>query len=271
MKDPTFVSDTIHVSLKIKGDQEHVNLFHEILRRCDPSWPWKSGMFLRVQQCDKCKGLLFTNPRINAADIKAAAKQAGVKKVTIVRFGPSSKCYTENERYTKTRWIDADDAHTLYRSQMWLEMNQPKVVMLPTPKDEAAGTAVTTDKPTRDGGRTHIIFPDGTCDCICHERPMHPHFTHNSGAGCCSKVWQPRECPVRPPLAEPAIVSAVAVVTPDGSIIDAGAPEDVDVEIGIPASERRLMDQIVEAEREAASAEPGMNAGDLPWGSGWLN
>lgn len=264
-KDNTTAPGIYHVILKIKGDQKRVDLFHEILRRCDLSWPWKTGMYSRVQQCDCCEGLCFSSPRINASDIKSAAKQAAVK-VTIVRFAPSEKCTSEANRYQKTKWIELSVAHELYRSKAWLESHVKKtpLVLLPPVEDPADTSGVVnigTVRPT-----THTIYPDGTCECVCHDRPLRLKFEHKTGAGCCGKVWKPREHPV-----QPAIISATAVVSANGEILD-GEVDEVSVR-GITPAERRLMDQIVEAERDVAASDTARPEpdGTLPWGMGWVN
>src|SRR5579859_5928563 len=190
-KDTTTAPGVYHVVLKLKGEQRRVDLFHEILRRCDLSWPWKQGFYGRTQQCDKCEGLCFASPRINASDIKSAAKQASVK-VTIVRFAPSTKCCPDTERYQRTRWIDVTDAHRLYRSAAWLETNAPRTAV---PLLPAASPA--SDTRTKHVTTTHTIFPDGTCECACHDLRIDQRngFTHHTGAGCCTNVWRARTLP----------------------------------------------------------------------------
>lgn len=275
-KDLTTAPGAYHVILKLKGDQRRADLFHEIVRRCDPSWPWKTGMYSRVQQCDSCEGLVFSSPRVNASDIKSAAKQAAVK-VTIVRFAPSEKCVTEANKYQRSKWIDIGQAHELYRSKAWVEAHRVKspLALLPS-KETVPSLSAFSGRPSVDTTRvinigaqrpaTHTIYPDGTCECVCHDRPMDLKFVHTTGAGCCAKVWKPREHPV-----QPAIISATAVCSANGEILDGDV--DTGEEITATLSERRLMDQIIEAERDVAGSATRQDTpgGDLPWGGGYVN
>jgi hypothetical protein len=73
-----------------------VRLFHQMCWEVDKDWPWVDSYNATLPQklkvCGKCGGRIYKNPRLAPADIKAAAKQAGVK-VKIRRYEPEWRCY----------------------------------------------------------------------------------------------------------------------------------------------------------------------------------
>jgi hypothetical protein len=81
--------ESVHLKLKLKGTPEQIVLFHSLCKFRDGDWP-----FARVEgsrrtiaaSCPKCEGLVYKRPHMAPADIKAAAKQAGLRKVKVQHF-----------------------------------------------------------------------------------------------------------------------------------------------------------------------------------------
>lgn len=246
---------SFHVILRLKGDQARVDLFHEILRRCDLGWPWKApaSYIVRTQQCDQCDGLIYSSPRCNPEDIKSAAKQASVG-VKIVRFSPSVKCFTESEQHHRTRWVEIAEANRMYRSKEWLEKHAPtRVIQLPAAA--AAVDPVILDADVLDP--TKWIGPDGLCLCRCHDDGVDPKDFKHPTMFCCANMFHKHRL-------QPKIVAAVAardkvevsIMGPDGNVL---------VCRGI-ANDEHLIDHVMEAEREAAGCDAMLEDDAEPWG-----
>ncbi len=94
----------VHLTVEIlHGPMLSVPLMHHVLYRCDPDWPYCGpfGEQWRFRVCAKCGGRIYRNPRLVPEDIKAAARQCGVK-LKVRRYAPKGKCFGESEpeRYT---------------------------------------------------------------------------------------------------------------------------------------------------------------------------
>jgi len=89
----------IHVKAKVSGNPIKVKRFHSAMRMVDSDWPYAGPMYTdkyrqTPQQrmiCKTCGGKAWGNPKFGAQDIKAFAKQMGVK-VKIRHFGDQDKC-----------------------------------------------------------------------------------------------------------------------------------------------------------------------------------
>ena len=254
-KDYTCAEGVYHIKIKLFGDQGRAELFHEIMAFADIAWPWKTTPFGNSTQCTRCDGLVITRPRVNASDIKAAARQAQVK-VKIVRFTPEEKCYVQEHQYSSTAWIQRDKTHQLYRSDEWLRKHRgepvprlvpqvfnPKVIELP----EATVTQDGDPKPVVIN-ISGVERTSSSCLCWCHKGAETWGKRDHRGGTCCPDAYKLRVYPVRPPIVEATMVDPTAERVPHQT------------------TERQLMAQILgEAEAEAAGAPPAKDE-DEPWG-----
>ena len=79
----------VHVKLKVKGSPEKVVKFHQLLKYKDNDYPYsrlKYGFAVNPVPCPHCGGLEWKRPSINPSQIKAAAKQVGLRKVSIQHY-----------------------------------------------------------------------------------------------------------------------------------------------------------------------------------------
>ena len=65
--------NTVHLVLKISGNEKKQKLFHKILGDFDSDLPW-SGKKAMVE-CKKCGGLVYRMPRFGADDLKSLSRQ----------------------------------------------------------------------------------------------------------------------------------------------------------------------------------------------------
>lgn len=93
-QDFTFVDGVYHIAIRLWGSPEKINLFHDIMMRCDGDWPWRSSC-ISGPVCDTCMGAILRNPRVAPSDIKAAGRQAGVK-VKIYGCMEESHCLNDH-------------------------------------------------------------------------------------------------------------------------------------------------------------------------------
>lgn len=105
-----YASGPYHVTFKLRGTPESIELFHALVRRCESSWPWGPSMFQgnsaysyihtrQIPACSKCKGVIINSPRIAPQDIKAAAVQAKVN-IKIFHYAQGEKCTGEGHGTT---------------------------------------------------------------------------------------------------------------------------------------------------------------------------
>lgn len=87
-----------HIVIRLKGTPERIALFHRVMLKCDPEWPWK-GNTASAYVCQRCAGLSYQSPRCSPHDIKVAAKQVGGVKVKIRNFAPLANCRGGNVSY----------------------------------------------------------------------------------------------------------------------------------------------------------------------------
>jgi hypothetical protein len=111
-------SGRYHVQVKVHGSEEKIKLFHAILKSIETDWAfWQNPTYThnsRIHVCKKCKGIVVCSPRINAADIKSAAAQAGIG-VRIYNFAKENKCGgSVQENFNVTEFIDRKYAAVLY-------------------------------------------------------------------------------------------------------------------------------------------------------------
>jgi hypothetical protein len=96
-----YLSNDAHIRIKIKGSAENQMLFHYLLKHLDMGWPFemngqprssfkRDGMHM-IRWCEKCEGFVYTRPRLTARDVKAAARQCGVR-VKIIQYAEDRKC-----------------------------------------------------------------------------------------------------------------------------------------------------------------------------------
>lgn len=79
----------VHIKLKLNGTPEQIATFHSLMKFRDMDWPYTrhaKRMTGDLQPCPKCKGMVYNRPTMAPADIKAAAKQAGLRKIRIQHF-----------------------------------------------------------------------------------------------------------------------------------------------------------------------------------------
>lgn len=85
----------VHFKLKVKGSPEKVVKFHQLLKFKDNDYPYsrmKFGFSVNPILCEKCGGLEWSRPSVTPSQIKAAAKQVGLRKVSIQHYAlPCSK------------------------------------------------------------------------------------------------------------------------------------------------------------------------------------
>lgn len=134
-----------HIVIRLKGTPEKINLFHRVMLKCDPEWPWKSTMVSQYV-CRRCGGMSYHSPRIQPHDIKVAAKQVGGVKVKIRNFAPLKNCRGSNMSYDyqndRVR-VTIKEVHELYGphgvANFFAKYNTttvphtPSVVEAPTP------------------------------------------------------------------------------------------------------------------------------------------
>lgn len=113
--DNTVVSGYYHINIRLKGELAKKRLFLSILQMCDADFPFKS--LAGAQLCENCMGLVWQHPRLNPADIKAAARQAGIN-CKIRRFIPEKVCKPAGVSFgtPPIRWISRELCHTLYEA-----------------------------------------------------------------------------------------------------------------------------------------------------------
>lgn len=107
-----------HITIRLKGPEDRIQLFHKVMTKCDPEWPWKSTVISQYV-CKKCAGLTIHSPRVTPHDIKVAAKQVGHLKVKIYNFGPIKKCKGTNSSYdyaNDRQRVTIKEAFELYTS-----------------------------------------------------------------------------------------------------------------------------------------------------------
>jgi hypothetical protein len=87
------ITGYVHVRLKVRGPADAVELFHMVIEDLDTCYPYKLNIsrYASVQECPQCGGRRWYGPRVMAQDLKAAARQCGVK-VKIIRFAMEDKC-----------------------------------------------------------------------------------------------------------------------------------------------------------------------------------
>jgi hypothetical protein len=81
--------ESVHIKLKLKGTPEQIVMFHALCKFRDGDWPFtrrEGTARTAVVSCPKCGGMSYRRPHISPADVKAAAKQAGLRKVKIQHF-----------------------------------------------------------------------------------------------------------------------------------------------------------------------------------------
>jgi hypothetical protein len=93
----------VHVVIKVaRGTQADVRRFHVLCHECDPDWPYVGmiGQVNKFRECAICGGREYERPRLTPLDIKAAAKQCGVKAKVLV-YRDKAKCFEDGvECYT---------------------------------------------------------------------------------------------------------------------------------------------------------------------------
>lgn len=72
--------DTIHYRLEVRGKRDDITMFHLICHAADHDYPFKPTKDTKttVTGCEKCHGYVWKNCVLLPADVKRAAKQAGV-------------------------------------------------------------------------------------------------------------------------------------------------------------------------------------------------
>jgi len=111
-----------HVSLRTWGTPIQIEVFHAILETCESSWPFKAqGISLpgfyrsdscSFRVCDVCMGAIVYSPSIGPADIRAAARQAGIH-VKVDRFCKDDACIPNGTNYCPTSGISQAEARRL--------------------------------------------------------------------------------------------------------------------------------------------------------------
>jgi hypothetical protein len=89
------LAETYHIRLRLKGSNQAKNEFNQLLKFCDTDWPYLNDPNEIIEdggQCTRCGGMVYHRPMLAPQDIKAAAKQAGLRKVRIDKFAPATKC-----------------------------------------------------------------------------------------------------------------------------------------------------------------------------------
>jgi len=93
----------VHVVLSIrKGAAQDIEKFHKLLFWIDPDWPFvgRPEEYRKRRVCKVCRGRCYERPRLVPEDIKAAARQCGIK-VKIKQYRCGTKCFTDGvEEYT---------------------------------------------------------------------------------------------------------------------------------------------------------------------------
>lgn len=82
-----------HIKLKLRGGEKAIAFFHYVCSQIDTDWPWKCGQ--PKQPCSKCGGVLYVASVLNAEDIRAIAKHAGLGKCKIPYFGDVINCFSK--------------------------------------------------------------------------------------------------------------------------------------------------------------------------------
>ena len=89
-----------HVRLHVAGSSTKIEMFHYILAKLDPDWPWRpDNHYDPNTQCAVCQGYIYPNPTINADGLRALAKQvdatnraSGGLKLKIKKFNVQARC-----------------------------------------------------------------------------------------------------------------------------------------------------------------------------------
>lgn len=124
-----YVNGTFHLCLRLKGDPKRIEVFHAVMWGMESDWPWKpTGQTKRpfttlgythtyspsIRVCDDCHGVVICNPRINASDIKAAAKQCGIK-AKIDKFSEAIHCWEGGKAYAPVSIVFQREGRRLFQ------------------------------------------------------------------------------------------------------------------------------------------------------------
>ena len=106
-----------HVLLRIKGSDDDVEKFHQIMKLCDNDWGYVGRPTVRI--CKRCCGMIWHAPRIAPSDFKVAARQAGGVKIKIKHFASVAGCRGTNLSFdyqNDVQHLSQSEARELYRA-----------------------------------------------------------------------------------------------------------------------------------------------------------
>lgn len=106
-----------HVLLRIKGSDDDVEKFHQIMKLCDNDWGYVGRPTVRI--CKRCCGMIWHAPRIAPSDFKVAARQAGGVKIKIKHFASVAGCRGTNVSFdyqNDIQHLSQSEARELYRA-----------------------------------------------------------------------------------------------------------------------------------------------------------
>lgn len=89
----TYDMETVHYKLEVKGKRDDILMFHLICHAADHDYPFDPGRRepTKANGCEKCHGYVWKNAVLLPADIKRAAKQAGVY-AKVKQYVTAGKC-----------------------------------------------------------------------------------------------------------------------------------------------------------------------------------
>jgi hypothetical protein len=106
-----------HILLRIKGPDDKVEIFHQLMKLMDQDWAYVGRDTVRI--CKRCFGMVWHAPRISPTDFKAAARQVGGIKIKIRHFASVTACRGTNVSFdyvNDIHHLSQEEARSLYRA-----------------------------------------------------------------------------------------------------------------------------------------------------------